>query len=209
MDAEIKTVILKTAKDVDLHFNDLLKFCLDCVEENSDASYNMEVDRWETKSTTLLYKLMKTDIFVDNNGIFILVYRNLEIVAVSGCTKYSDHVCLAGIRSWILKKYRMNYILGKFALPLQKKWAFLKGFSYFILSFNEYNKRLFEVATRTGRYDNKFLKVSLGSKRADFWSSITALSSDKYIINNTQQYVAFTQLSYCDCPLEKLLPKVI
>lgn len=108
------------------------------------ASNNMWDDLWEEKNYTLPYILEKTDRFKGENGEFHVVFDDDTIIACGGVyiSAFSQHIAIAGTRTWVDKQYRNKLIMREVLLPQQKAWSIEKDCKIVAISVNEYNKNL-------------------------------------------------------------------
>jgi hypothetical protein len=114
------------------------------------ASNNMWDDDWENKNYTLPYILEKTDRFNGENGEFHIVFDDDKIIACGGVyiSAFSQHISIAGTRTWVDKHYRNKLIMREVLLPRQKAWSIEQGSKLIAISVNEYNKNLLKPFKR-------------------------------------------------------------
>ncbi len=116
------------------------------------AHTNMWSDTWQTDTHTLPYLLEIEKRFSDPNGKFFVIYYNDDIVGCSGIyqSDFNQHICIAGIRSWINSSHRGKFLLGRYLFPEQVRWAKQNSYKQIALTFNEYNRSLKNIFLRNG-----------------------------------------------------------
>lgn len=125
--------------------------------------------------------------FKPTNGQFYLLYKDNDIIAVSGIYKsdFDKNIAIAGVRTWTLEEHRgKRFLHGDILLPEQEKWAINNNIKSILLTFNDYNLWLFEFIKRM----NQKKSVSLGVKTSNFYMGFQPLPDQLYI-KNTYQYV--------------------
>jgi len=122
------------------------------LEIDHPASANMWSEDWETNNSTLPYLIYKKKRLVDPKGEFYILKINGKIEAMAGVyiSDFDENVALGGVRAWVNKKYRAQFLIGKYILPLQLTWSKQKKCKLFFLTFNEYNKNLINSIKRSG-----------------------------------------------------------
>lgn len=130
-----------------------LDFCKSTQEEkNKPAAANMWAENWKDGDPiTLPYLLEYRDIFKDPKGNFFILYDDNAIIGCSGIylSDFSDNIAVAGVRTWIDKKYRNQSLNKDYLLPIQKSWAIDRNIKIIALTFNRYNKSIIEIFKRT------------------------------------------------------------
>lgn len=108
------------------------------------ASENMWDDDWESKNYTLPYILENTNRFTNSNGEFHIVFADDKIIACGGVyiSNFSQNIALAGVRTWVDKKYRNKLVMRDILLPKQKQWCIAQNCKIVAISVNEYNRNL-------------------------------------------------------------------
>lgn len=175
---------------------DIEIFCQKCELETSQPAYdNMSFTNWENKTNTLLYLLLKTTQFSKENGIFSFIYNdNNEIIASCGAYKseFDSNVVIGGVRSWKLPKFRGLPDIATKIMPYHYDWAIQNNAKIFILTFNEYNKKMMRVLHRSGEFQGKqFLKF--GEKPSDFYPSMDVLPF-MIRVKNVMQHVLYKKI---------------
>lgn len=129
-----------------------LNFCRTASKEIDEPAHrNMFSQNWNVDPNTLPYHIYVSNRF-KKNGNFFIGMINEEIIAASGVyvSEFDKNVAIGGVRSWVNKKYRGKFIIGRHLLPLQLFWAKEKKLKTIALTFNEYNKRLLPYFRRSG-----------------------------------------------------------
>jgi len=121
-------------------FFDFLK----SINTTDPASENMWDDDWESKNYTLPYILENTNRFTNSNGEFHIVFDDDRIIACGGVyiSNFSQNIALAGVRTWVDKKYRNKLVMRDILLPKQKQWCIAQNCKIVAISVNEYNRNL-------------------------------------------------------------------
>lgn len=136
-----------------LHKDVILDYCKQAFKEKEQPSYaNMWNDNWENCPATLPYLLYCSDRFKNNNGIMLLLENDNKVVGISGVniSDFDINVALGGVRTWLNKDLRGQFIMGRHVLPIQLKWAMEARCKTIALTFNDYNKRLIPYFARSG-----------------------------------------------------------
>lgn len=167
-----------------------LIFCKEAAQESDEPAHgNMYSEDWEENNKTLPYHIYVSNRFRKNGNFFIGLIGD-EIIAVSGVyvSNFDPCVAIGGVRSWVNRRYRGRFIIGKHLLPLQLKWARDNGLKIIALTFNEYNKRLLPYFKRSG----------LGIKKNRNPNSLfyTGLHEVDFPcdIQNTKQWVIYSKI---------------
>lgn len=136
------------------HKEDILKYCELAFQEKHEPSHvNMYSDNWEENPATLPYLIYKSNRFSNNNGDMFILFDGCDnIVALSGVniSDFDNKVALGGVRTWLNVDQRGKFVVGRYLLPMQLKWAVEHGMKTIALTFNDYNKRLIPYFKRTG-----------------------------------------------------------
>jgi hypothetical protein len=175
--------------------DDIVLLCQQAEQEQTKPAYeNMKVKDWETNTNSLLYILQKTSRFSKNQGMFSCLYDQEKLIAISGCytCDWDTNVVIGGVRAWVVPEYRARYLQSLYLLPAQKRWALENKCAVFALTFNDYNKKLMNIITRSGKYQNK-AKKGVGHTRPEFYDNFVLLPK-KVIIQYTPQWVIFEKL---------------
>ena len=106
--------VVKAFEDVDKE--QFFIFCQQAfLDATQPAHVNMWDNNWREQTHTLPYLLEIEKRFSGDNGKFFVLYYNKDIVGCSGIyqSDFNQHICLAGIRSWINSDHRGRFLLGK------------------------------------------------------------------------------------------------
>lgn len=178
-----------------LQHNAFVKFLQECSKETDQPAHNNMYDKnWETKNSTLLYILEKTDRF--KNGLFNILFDNYGVVACSGIyqSNFCSDIVLAGTRTWINKHYRNKQIPREILLPHEKAWAIRNRYKAIGLCFNEYNKNIIEI----------FYRKRLGESRTErkphhlFYNGVNKVDFP-ITVQYTKQYIIYEILDESFC----------
>jgi hypothetical protein len=135
-----------------------LNFCQDASQEiTQPAATNMWSPTWETDPHTLPYKLLVNKTYAKPQGVFYLVLDNNDIIACGGAyqSEFCSDLLIAGVRTWVSKKYRNLSISREYLLPCQKKFASDNNYKAIALSFNDYNKNIIKIWKRNRLGENR------------------------------------------------------
>ena len=152
------SLVVKNLKD--LTKNQILDFCIFASSFKEDPAHvNMYHKNWEDHPETLPYLVFISHRFAKGNGEFFVLLEDEKIIGISGIhiSAFDKNVALGGVRTWLPKKYRGKFLVGRYLLPRQLAWAKQQHLKTIALTFNEYNKNLIPYFTRTG--------VSISKKR--------------------------------------------
>jgi hypothetical protein len=108
---------------------------------------------WKNNDAVLPYLIYCSDRFKNENGdMFVLFDEQNNIRALSGVniSDFDKNVALGGVRTWLDKDLRGKFVIGRYILPVQLKWAKDKNLKTIALTFNDYNKRLLPYLKRSG-----------------------------------------------------------
>lgn len=135
---------------------------LESTQDSDDlAKDNMYDIDWQNKPNTLPYILTYTDRFTGDSGEFNVLFSNDSVIAVSGVyrSNFSEHISIAGVRTFIDKKHRYNTrnIIREHLLHRHKAWSIEHDCKIIMVSFNEYNKNLINIFKRSGLGDRKWV----------------------------------------------------
>jgi hypothetical protein len=174
------------------HKIEILDFCKQAFEEKSQPSHvNMWHDNWENVKVTLPYILYKTDRFANDNGdMFVLLNDDNKILGMSGInvSDFDANVALGGVRTWLDIDFRGKFVIGKYFLPTQLKWAKEHNMKAMALTFNDYNKKLINNFKRSGFGIKKQRTVDSMFYNGHFYVDFPV------IINHTKQWVVYHKI---------------
>ncbi len=169
-------------------FEQLLEFCK-YQKDDSKPSNNMWSEDWEKDSSTLLYILNTNERFSNDRGMFHLLYDDENIIGCGGVyiSDFSPRVAIAGVRTWVDKKYRNLQYIKNYILVENKNWAVKRYVDVIALSFNYYNKNLIKLFT-------KGMKLGTRTENHIFHNNFNMLEFP-VMIRNTPQWVIYENLS--------------
>jgi hypothetical protein len=169
-------------------FDEVLEFCK-VQKDDSEVSSNMWSEDWETDNSTLLYILTANERFSSNCGMFHLLYEDEKIIGCGGVyiSDFSPHVAIAGVRTWVDKKYRNLQYIKNYILVENKAWAVKRSVDVIALSFNYYNKNLIKLFT-------KGMNIGTRTEKHVFHNNFNILEFP-VIIKGTPQWVIYENLS--------------
>jgi len=173
------------------HKNFILKFCFDAFQEKDEPSHiNMWDDDWGNNPSTLPYLIYHSNRFKQDNGDVFALLKFGEMIAISGVNKsdFDPYVALGGVRTWVNKSYRGQFLVGRHLCPLQLAWAKQRNYKTLCLTFNEYNKRLIPYFKRSGLGIQKKRNVNSLFYNGQFHVDYPLK------INNTKQYVVYHKI---------------
>lgn len=136
------------------HKDAILNYCKQAFAETDQPGHaNMWHTNWEEESATFPYLVYCSDRFKNGNGLMLLLLdENDNILGTSGANEsdFDKNVVLGGVRTWLNKELRGQFIMGRHVLPHQLMWANDSAHKTLALTFNDYNKRLIPYFTRSG-----------------------------------------------------------
>jgi hypothetical protein len=155
------------------------------------ASENMYTPDWQNNPATFLHKLYVQKVFDDENKGFYAIYEHDgKIVAGSGvCRLHKSNFCIQAVRAFTLSKYK-KYTMDFHQWYVKKSWDHINNhYDGYVVCFNEYNKRLFDMAYKINAVvpsgiDNYYYdknRVFLPLKR---WNKMC-------VVNYTSQYILY------------------
>jgi hypothetical protein len=136
----------------DVDQQDFFNFCQTALlDTEQPASVNMWDDDWTTATHTLPY-LLEVEKRFANNGKFFVLLDHDKIIACSGIyqSDFNQHIAICGIRSWVNKEYRGQFLLGSPLFTAKVKWAKANSYKQIAITFNDYNSKLMKIFIRNG-----------------------------------------------------------
>lgn len=134
--------------------NKILNYCRNAFLEKDEPSHvNMYSSDWENDVASLPYLIYCSNRFKNGNGdMFALLDQDNNICALSGVniSDFDRNVALAGVRTWLNKKLRGEFFIGRYLLPEHLSWAKSQHLKTVALTLNDYNKRLLPYFKRSG-----------------------------------------------------------
>jgi hypothetical protein len=180
--------IVEVYKLEDINKQEFFNFCkLASLQTTDPAHKNMWSDEWQTTPSTLPNLIYVKKRLIDPKGQFYVAKVNDQIVAVAGVyiSDFDSRVAIGSVRAWVTNEYRGKFVIGKYILPKQLKWAKEKNCALFFLTFNEYNKDLIKIVKRSGfgRLKNRTSDMLFfnGVKEAPY----------PCLVQNTKQWVVY------------------
>ncbi|MFA5490565.1 MAG: hypothetical protein WC284_15365 [Candidimonas sp.] len=172
----------------DKEINQLEIFCKSVGDE--PAAANMTTDM--TVPGSLWSVLFEEKRFDHPNGIFGLLYEDDKIIAMSGAYRadFCQDIVIGGVRTYTLKEYRKDFLHGSLLIPKQIEWAVKNEASAFALTFNHYNRWLWDFIRRI----NCGGGVVLGKKVPDSLKEFTA-HPKPCVIKHTKQWICWKRLN--------------
>jgi hypothetical protein len=146
------TDLFRVVEYNDIDQEDFFKFCQAALlDTEQPACVNMWDDNWYSATHTLPYLLEVEKRFAENGKFFVLLDDN-KIIACSGIyqSDFNQNVAICGIRSWVNKEYRGQFLLGSHLFPAQVKWAKANGYKQIAITFNDYNSKLMNIFIKNG-----------------------------------------------------------
>jgi hypothetical protein len=150
--SEFTTVQYSLVEDKTEYFKKILAWCDHASKDvDSPASHNMRIEDWQNSEDTLAYILHNNRRFY-KRGEYFFLEKSGEIIAGSGIYRsdFDNNLTIGGVRSWVNEPYRAKFVIGKYLLPLQLKWAKENHYKTIALTFNDYNARLINYFRRSG-----------------------------------------------------------
>ena len=188
---------------------DLEIFCAEAgLEKEHEASANMDAKNWQNNKASLLYLLLIEKRFITGHGGLYCLYKNEEIIAVSGYYRSDFHaeIFLFGVRSWVLKKYRLNLIIAEKFLPHHlKDIKNLKG-QIAIISFNETTKSFAHLIARANRSSQASSKFFFGDRYPGIYRDMI-FYPQPVCIKNSKQWILIKKLDQMDFDWSKIVWK--
>jgi hypothetical protein len=144
MNTKIKVKTLTTREEFEDNYNAICKFCIEAVKESNaeQTKINMGWKNWKQNNECLLYRIYKTNQMVDNNGACIFLFVGNEIIGSGGVEIWNENVSSLSKRTFILKKYRQQFLSSTYLTPGCIKWTNENhpNIKLYMLTYNEYTK---------------------------------------------------------------------
>ena len=174
------------------HKDAILDYCKQAFTEKDQPGHaNMWHDDWENQPSTFPYLLYRSERFKNGNGIMLLLLdENDNILGTSGAnvSDFDKNVVLGGVRTWLNKDLRGQFMMGRLVLPHQLSWATELGFKTLALTFNDYNKRLLPYFARSG------LGIEKKRKPGSLFYNGQYILDFPVNINYTKQWVVYHKI---------------
>ena len=174
------------------HKDAILNYCKQAYTEKDQPGHaNMWHPEWENNSATFPYIVYSSNRFKNSNGIMLLLLdENDNILGTSGAnvSDFDKNVVLGGVRTWLNKELRGQFIMGRHVLPHQLSWATSLGFKTLALTFNDYNKRLLPYFARSG------LGIEKKRKPGSLFYNGQHILDFPVTVNYTKQWVVYHKI---------------
>lgn len=164
------------------------------LEIEQPASINLWTENWQSDNYTLSYILTNTKRFDGVNGDFYILSDNGKIIGCSGVyiSEFSKDIVIAGVRTWITKKYRHLVLNKDYLLVEQKKWATYRNAKMIVLSFNEYNKNIIQIFKRN-RLGEKSGRIESREPKHMFYNGVQEVEFPVRL-QYTKQWIIYEKL---------------
>jgi hypothetical protein len=134
----------------------------------------------------------------EDDGEIALLYDDISgsivgISAVEDC-QLTEELSSGGNRCWILPKYRQNNEITKYLLKSNLDWARNQGKAGMLLTFNEYNKWIYDTIVKLSTNSG----ATLGTVWSEWWDDCIALPR-MLRIHNTPQWAVIKPLDKDRC----------
>ena len=80
----------------------------------------------------------------NNNGVFSLLYDKNKLIGFAGAYKHTNDILICLVRTYIIKQYRGRNILANI-LSYQIKYANQNNYKLVWITFNDYNKNIYDM----------------------------------------------------------------
>lgn len=174
----------------------LEKFCTLAGQESKQAaSVNMDSRHWEQNNASLLYLFLKEGRFSRSQGGLYTLLNDGEMIAVSGFYRADFHpeVFVFGVRSWVLKEFRLNLVVAENLLPEQLKEIEIRGGKAAILSFNESTKAFAKLIERSNKSAESKRKFFFGERYPDLYRDMIFYEKP-VLLKNSKQWILIKYL---------------
>lgn len=154
----------------------------------------------ESEPSGLLYLIQKERNehrrWTKDNGQIDLLYDVVSgsVVGVSAVEEsdLDTNYASGGNRLWMDKDYRINHNITKYLLNSNLEWAKDKNKKGMILTFNEYNKLIWEVIADS--YKTGTTPSSFGGVWSDWWTDCIPIE-DPIIVHSTKQWAVIKPIN--------------
>ena len=166
---------------------------LESKKDSSPAMVNMFDTRWRNEQHTLRYILEVENKF--NPGEYFILFNNSLPVAAGGVyfSEWTTDIAMAGIRTWAHTEHRNKLLVAEYILPACKAWAVKNECRAITLTFNDYNKNLIKVCTRT-RAGESATRITGRTAKRMFYSGAIVVDNPLEI-NYTKQWLIYEKLN--------------
>lgn len=132
-------------------FAKVIDWCEAAANEQTPAAVNHNVEDWHEDEKSLPYILYHKNRY-DRRGEYFFLLDQGKIVAGSGIYRsdFCYELAIGGSRTYVNPDHRAKWLVAKYLLPAQLRWAERRSYHAVALTFNEYNKKVINAITRTG-----------------------------------------------------------
>jgi len=164
---------------------DIISLCA----ENRHLKNFTDVD-YRNNPKSLLYKFVCTDTFSENNGAYLLLYENNELVHMSGVNKseFSDKIYICGVRTLTKKSHQHQLLMSQYMLPAQEAIVKVLGGKMRIFCFED-GGSLYNIVKK-GKF-NLFLQNQ--AVKYNVYEGLTPYNIPVNI-NHTKHYILYKLL---------------
>lgn len=162
-------------------------------KNKSRRSYeNYDIEDWDIKPFTVLYLVFKEKRFDPSRGIFHLIFSDENPVGFCGGYKHNDEIFIGLVRAYIDPSERNFGVFSEYLIPAQIEAAKNFGCSKFWITFNEYNKPLFNAYKRKQK---KLASILPDNSNINNIINKMVFYENRILVKNTWQYVAEVDLN--------------
>lgn len=170
-------------------FSKIIDWCESAAREQTPAAVNHNVEDWHEDEKSLPYILYHKNRY-DRRGEYFFLLDDNEIIAGSGIYRsdFCHDLAIGGSRTYVNPDYRAKWLVAKYLLPAQLRWAERRYYRAVALTFNEYNKKVINAITRTG--------LGIKKNRTPDMMFYEAVYTVDYpvLIKNTPQWVIYHKI---------------
>lgn len=175
-------------------------------EKNRISARNYDVDGWETNNHCVAFALCNKLRFDPPNGIFDIILEDGNPIGFCGGYKYDDETFIGLSRAYVDVAHRNKALLNRFILPKQLLEAHDMGLSKLWLTFNDYNKGLFNyykraraASTTTTFFGSVFPNPDeIYEGTSKIICELAKIKEEQIYIQNTWQYVVEFDVKECN-----------
>lgn len=132
----------------------------------------------------VLYNISNKLRWTSDIGSISILYNNSDIIGIS-CSEISENYPnfgIGGIRCWLDSSYRCDQLVSKYLLNDNLNWCINKKLKGMILTFNDYNKWIYDAITR--KTNKKTIK--LANVWSNWWNDCIIINQQINIRNVNQ-----------------------
>ena len=180
---------------------DLTEFCAQAEVDEKHPVENWAGRAWQTNSSTLLYCLLIEKRFSRDLGKLFILRHLGKIIAVSGVYRSDFHpqIFIGGVRTLTLPEFRSRGRQERTTFhsdrlfPAQLQWAREMGAKAFLMTFNDHNFWLAQIALRAATGRAAFLGLPMGAAAQQFYEGFE-LCPKKLFIKFVYQHTLIKKL---------------